>query len=721
MTRTDWYLRRALAMTPREIVWRVGRAGRDLVRADRVAGWARDRGPDAGVQDWDGVLQRFRAGDGRPVLLDRVRAERIGAQCPDGVAAVVDRADRILAGEVRYFGYPVAHLGSPIDWSLDPLTGRRWPAIAATRIDHRTASADPKWIWELNRLQHVPWLAQAWLFTGDERYAEAAFAHLDSWIEQNPVGVGIAWRGAFESGLRAVSVAVALQGLRDCKALSPARFRRVVEMLDTSARYCWRGRSRFTSANNHVIGELTGVVCVTALLPELRAADTLCERAIHTLSVEADLQILPDGMGAEQSVCYHIFTAEALTLVAAVTALRRRPVPAPITAAIDRSAQFLAAVVGAGDPQPRYGDDDGSFVLRLGAESERTVRDHLGIVAAVTGSPEARWAGRATLSSAWLGAALADSDAQARVAGRRPPAGHSAPGFYARDGGLVVLRAGARRVTMDVGPLGYLTTAAHGHADALAVTLASGGRELIGDPGTGSYYGDPAQRSAHRGTAAHPTVCVDDSDQSVMGGAFLWTRHARVTVHAVDLGRGIVDAEHDGYRRLDDSVRHRRWLVAPGDGGTIAVVDLIRGRARHRVRVGWPLHPSLAATVTGCGHTAARGAVPVLQVEYAATAPFTTQQLCGDDRSRLGWWSDRLESWTPSWLVGVECAARLPVAVLTLLRPLGDTAARPVTAARIEWSDSGSLVASWSESGFGHRVTVDCVRGGAVVAERIGG
>ena len=53
------------------------------------------------------------------------------------------------------------------------------------------------------------------------------------------------------------------------------------------------------------------------------------------------------------------------------------------------------------------------------------------------------------------------------------------------------MRRGRHRITMDVGPLGYPSIAAHGHADALAVTVSDGGRDLIGDPGTGSYYSHP--------------------------------------------------------------------------------------------------------------------------------------------------------------------------------------------------------------------------------------
>ena len=175
-----------------------------------------------------------------------------------------------------------------------------------------------KWIWELNRLQHLPWLAQAWLITGDERYSAAAFHQLDTWLDQNPPGVGIAWRNAFEAGVRAISIAVAVQGLRDCPELTLDRFRRVVEVLAASATRCWIDRSRFSSANNHLIGELAGLAVVAILFPDLPAAGDWEHRAIAGLAAEADRQILADGSGAEQAVGYQVFTVELMLVVVAL-------------------------------------------------------------------------------------------------------------------------------------------------------------------------------------------------------------------------------------------------------------------------------------------------------------------------------------------------------------------------------------------------------------------
>ena len=571
------------------------------------------------------------------------------------------------------------------------------------------ADSDPKWIWELNRLQHLPVLAQAWLFTGDPRFAEAAFDDLDSWLDQNPVGTGIAWRGAFEVGIRAISVAVALQGLRHSPAMTTERYRAVVRMLDASARYCWHGRSRFSSANNHLIGELTGLITVYSLFPELEVPASLRADAIDSLVAEADRQILPDGAGAEQAISYQMFTAELFSLVVVLLRLRGDQVPPQLISALDRSSKYLAHLVGSDDPEPRYGDDDDGFALRLGSEPKRTVRQHLGVVAAINGTGIASRYGETTLTAAWFAAALGTQIGEIGAGVGRCV---STAGVYAPHGGLVVLRDGRHRLTMDVGSLGYLSIAAHGHADALAVTLSAQGRELIVDPGTASYYGKPEWRTVHRGTRAHPTVCVDGVDQSEIGGPFYWRRHAATSVRSVDLGRGVVDAEHDGYRRLEDPVVHRRWLIAPPGDATVAVIDLLDGRSVHDVEVSWPLHPELDVTPNSHGHMVIRDGSPVMQLCYAATSPVEFGQVRGDPSTHLGWWSDRLEARTPAWLVGARCRTALPVAILSVLCT---TDVGAITEPKLV-RDNEMLVATWCERGIRRGFEIDSSGDGSVVS-----
>jgi hypothetical protein len=266
---------------------------------------------------------------------------------------------------------------------------------------------------------------------------------------------------------------------------------------------------------------------------------------------------------------------------------------------------------------------------------------------------------------------------------------------------------------MDVGPLGYLSIAAHGHADALAVTLSVDGRELVGDPGTASYYGHPDWRAAHRGTRTHATATVDDVDQSEIGGPFLWRRHAHVRVHHVDVQRGVVDADHDGYERLPAPVTHRRWLVAPPERPEILVVDLLEGEGEHHLRASWPLHPDLEASPSARGQVVDVQGRTVLHIAYAASAGrVELDQVKGDVNSNLGWWSDRLESRESSWLVSGSTRGPVPMAMATLLNPVRSGAA-PIEDLEIQYLHD-TISVSWGDGGVRRTVRIDTSRPGAV-------
>lgn len=685
-----WYARRLRSMDTPELLWRGGQATVGFLPTGlRYGRSAESLAVSDEPRDWARSLNRFRAATGRPLLLDRLRAAEIAIRTPHHVAELIAAAEAAVAGSFGFLGYPVVELAQPIDWNYDPVAAIRWPDIHSNRIDYRSGSGDPKWIWELQRLQHLPWLAQAWLYTGDDRYSTAAFEHLDSWIIQNPPSRGMAWRVAYECGIRSISVAIALQGLRDAPQLTVERYRGIVKMLAQSASRCWRDRSRYSSANNHLIGEMAGLAVVSMMIPELRQSRKWERRAIRILTREADKQILADGVGAEQSIGYQMQTAELLNLVAALLIQRDGCAPEAITGAVNRSEAYLAATIAAEDPALRYGDDDSGFVLRLGPQPVRTVREHLGIVAGTTGrmctsanvSPD-------SLDAQWLSVLALGSS-------RKPPSGSTDEGgsFLARQGGLVILRSGRRRMTMDVGPLGYLSIAAHGHADALSITLSESGRDLIGDPGTGSYYGHPGWRAAMRGTRAHATVCVDNQDQSIPGGAFLWSSRANARVLGADMTAGVIDAVHDGYNRLPGRVIHRRWLIAPPFADTALVVDLLTGRGTHRIQTNWPLHPSLDIEPVPGGYDIVRGTSAVLRVLHCATVPLTGTEVKGDLQNDLGWWSERLETRVPAWWIGAVCNAELPLVVATLLARPDDADPKDLA---VIYRD-GDITVTWGE------------------------
>jgi len=658
-----WRFRRLRAMSAGEVVARARRTA--LHRWDALAYqgakplWRRAWSPRGRDVDFD------RAPSAPLGFLTHERARFVQARDPGAAELLIAKADEILSGSYQYFGYPAARLSEPVDFDFDPLSRQSWPRRHGKRIDYRLAEfGDPKWIWELNRLQELPLLAAASLLGGDERYAARGVELARRWIATSEPGRGIAWSNGFEAGMRSISLAVFLDAMRGSPLLDKSSAEQIVVSLWQHVRWIARDPSTHSSANNHLIGELAGLVAIGLLVPELHRAEVLVDEGLAGLAKEATLQIAPDGTSVEQAFRYQLFVLDHLLVVAALLDAAARPCPESIVDALERSGRAFAALLGESDPEPRYGDADDAFVLRLGGCGLRTARGVAAGIAARVGDRDARVvAPTLDATACWL---FGEEGAE-RFETTEP--GAAPKSAFLPDAGIVVLRAGGSRVLFDAGPLGYLATAAHGHADALQVTVAEGGEDLVVDPGVGSYFGDPVARAALRGTAAHATVTIDGEDQSEAGGAFLWTRHASARLVSVDLGRGQAVGVHDGYRLLTHPVTHRRLVRVDGDE-PIIVVDRLESVAAHEVVQSWLLHPGLDAVLEGGVVRATRDGRPRLLIAVQGTSAGRLGLLRGDREPFRGWYSRRLEHLEPAWLASWSATAAGSIEIVALVWPL---------------------------------------------------
>ena len=669
MKRAGWLARRLAAMSAGEVAHRAVRESRHglddlLYRAARPAWRATWRAPRA----------RGRSPAAPVGFLTSGRAALVSTHAGPEAAEIGAAAERFLAGEVAYFGYPAVTLGDEVDFAQDPATGRRWPDRHGKRLDYRSRShGDPKWIWELNRLQELPLLAQAWLLTGNDVFAEAVLGHTRRFLANAAPGRGIAWSNGYEAALRAISLALALDALRGSPLLSREDERALVAALWQHRRWIRRDPSTHSSANNHLIGELGALVVISLLVPELERRRSSDAKALTRLAKEAARQIAPDGTSVEQSFAYSLQVIDHFLLVAALLEARGREVPPQIRSALERAAAALSTQLAPEEPPPAYGDADDGRVVRLDGERLRDPRGVAASLAAYLGHPGARRsAERLDTAAVWLfGSDGAQRWAETEAAG--PPRSALLP-----DAGIAVLRSGRRRVLVDAGPLGYLSIAAHGHADALAVALSEGDEQLIVDPGAGSYFGRPELRAAFRGTSMHATVAVDDQDQSVPGGPFLWTRHARARFLRVDLDGNVVAAEHDGYERMAPPVRHRRLVLATGTGPMV-VYDRIETRGSHRVTQSWPLAPTLeVVSIDEDTARIARNSAPRMILAVASSAAGTLRAVRGEVEPPRGWYSPRLESVVPAWHLSWEAHIEEDADIVALLWPFeGDAWPQP--------------------------------------------
>jgi hypothetical protein len=601
-----WYINRLRSMGTAEIVHRVIEAGRKRRSRGRHEGWER-------------------YAPGALPLLPGLREAILSADEPIR-RAIAQAADDVVAGRFEALGrtWPEAAVRGfpPSLWRYDPVTGGAWPGAEAYAHDidfrHDGSRGDVKYVWEINRLQQLMPLAAHVALTGDAGALAATERLIDSWYDANPPYRGVAWASGIEVALRAISLifAATLVGSR----LSDASRHKVGRILSASAFWLERFPSLHSSANNHRIAELSGLY----LIGLARGDEPGPARA--ELIAETLKQILPDGAGAEQTPTYAAFSAEMALLCAFGARHAGCPFPAEFDARLGRFAEFITWL---GRPAPAIGDDDEGRVLTL----VRHDPDYAGSVAAgIGGYLGVPGAGTRDFRTLVFGAPAGPAP---RPAGLRTFADGGLSVWYGQLGGREA------RLTFDHGPLGYLSIAAHGHADALSLTLSLDGEPVLVDPGTWLYGSGGEWRSWFRSTPAHNTLNLAGASQSIMSGPFNWS--GKAVARLVESSDGpLLRAIHDGYQRRFDRLVQRTLAI---DSSGIAMRDQLLGGPPHPAELVFQLAPGLTVTRNGGSLTVSRDRTALIRLELPAGS---VAMATGEDRPDGGWVSPRFGQKCPA-------------------------------------------------------------------------
>ena len=653
----SWYVRRLRGMSGAEIAWRIRSSLRDAGDRARLA--------CGRVPRPSGLSQALSAGPGFRLPGSLVSWD---APAPEERAwrdALAAQAAAAAAHRLTFFDLRDHFLGDPIDWNRDHSSGKAAPRGFAGAIDYRDfeVTGDCKLVWEPSRHQHLVVLARGFRATGDARYATAAAAQLESWLDQCPFGRGMNWRSPLELAIRLVNWVWTLDLLEGSDAVAGPFRERVFHSAWLHLREISRKLSRGSSANNHVIGEAVGLFIGAAYFHGFAESRGWMEESAALLEREIVAQTYADGGNREQAFAYHLFVLEFFLLAGLCGRWSGREFTAGYWSQVEKMLEFAGALAEGGEEPPAYGDADDGYVLDLG--SRHDVPSLLSTGAVLFGRADfKRWAGSLREATVWLlGPDARTAFAAVPVQAEAPLRSRAFPdsGYYLLQSGTAGSADGIS-VLFDCGELGFGAIAAHGHADALSLTLRAFGTDVLVDPGTYDYFTHPRWRQYFRGTRAHNTVAVDARDQSEMLGPFLWgaRAHARcLQFHAEDAGGGEVVADHDGYATPEDPLVHRRSVRLEGPARTVTVCDEIESDGWHRLAVCF--HLAEHCRVRGRDHNrfeigvADRGLV-VIELD----SRLSVELLTGDDAPLGGWVSRGYHRRTPSTtLVGhVECMGR---------------------------------------------------------------
>lgn len=489
-------------------------------------------------------------------------------------------AAQLLEHRFPLFGTTI-ETGSEIRWRRDYVHGKESSIAYFRRIPYLNFSeiGSHKFVWELNRHQHLVLLAQAFLFSRNREFIEEIFRQIESWLDQNPFPCGINWTSALEVAFRSLSWIWIFHWIAP---EMPDAFRsRFLTCLYRHGRYLAENLSIYFSPNTHLLGEAVALHALGALFEAFPESAAWQRRGAEIVEAQLKFQVQPDGAHFEQSTYYHVY---ALDLFLLHYLLSGRP--AAMEPVLVRMAEYLHWLLGPSGRISFFGDDDGGRVFHPYGERSEFGRATLATCGVLFGHPE--WIGRETAEQLawWLGAEAlrSNSGTYSPVSGSR----------LFPDSGSAFLQSGNLWVQADAGPFGF-GSAGHSHSDTLSLVAWLNGEQVLIDPGTYSYIANPEERAWFRGSGAHNTVRMDKRDQARQVGPFRWASKPEVSVErwTADSCRTRLDAicRYNGFT-------HRRRILL--EAGRLLVADDIEGPpGEHICEQIWHLGPAACKTKLG--------------------------------------------------------------------------------------------------------------------------
>lgn len=480
-------------------------------------------------------------------------------------------AEQALRHEFDLLGSGPVKL-DPIDWHTDFKCGAIWEKGFYKEIQ-TPKGADIKMPWELSRCQHLLWLGEAWLLTGENKYAKEVVDEINWWIDDNPLMHTVNWKCAMDVAFRAVNWLFALNMIADYHGFDNHFAEKASKSLWQHGFFIRNNLERVIPySNNHYTSDLVGLLYLGKLFEMTRKGRRWLRFALKEYYKEICQQVFPSGVHYERSVSYHRMMTEMLSYPVYMLKRMGETVPQEVMERIGNMYSYIATYTKPNGLAPLIADnDDGRFVPFL----QRDFRKH------------GYLNDNNSVENRFIAAGMQPLFCKQVEKGR-----------LFEDAEVAIIRQHNDYIFINHG--GYSknpkesdsTIGTHTHNDLLSFELNLRGQDIIVDAGTYLYTSSESDRNAFRSTYKHNTIVVDDEEQNGFVSSFALKRNVR---------KGKLRPKEDGviegdYTTISGQMYHNRQFSF--DNGKLVITDNI--------------------TKTGNGHAArfflhfAEGLMPVL-------------------------------------------------------------------------------------------------------------
>lgn len=419
--------------------------------------------------------------------------------------ALLRTADQACNGTIKGFSSIELSYGMPINWQLNPLTGKacdgttKWYRIP----DFDKERGDIKAVWEISRFSHFVTLARAYLASDDSKYYVAFRDQLSDWLEKNPYSYGANFKCGQECALRMMNTLLAYNVFRSKGLTDGKDERNVIELV----KRCYQKiLSNFFYAhrcikNNHTISELAGMIIGAWCACDGKRLK-IAYRRLDKVIAE---QFFVDGGYTQYSFNYQRLALQILEYVLCISGKTGISLSETSVNRIKNSVLLLYQCQDPAGDVPNYGFNDGALVFPVSASGYRDFRPIIGSLYGRVFGKRLFTGGLYDEEALWFG--VIPDELPCGIEERKSVSFPEAGLYTLRNDDywlMTVLNDYSKRPA---------------HMDQLHIDLWVDGINVLCDCGTYSYADPKGEELAL--TGAHNTVKLEGIEQMNKKGSFL--------------------------------------------------------------------------------------------------------------------------------------------------------------------------------------------------------
>lgn len=515
---------------------------------------------------------------------------------PKSILHIPEELELSNIGSYSIFGN-ILNYHDSINWHRDIINDKEFPMAFSFSIDTRSGrNGNVKVVWEVNRLQFLTDICLKYSQTKDSEYLNQFVSIINSWKQANPYLKGVNWYSNIEVNIRIINWFVCWEILEvNVLMESNAAFKIFVEeswlpLIELHGIHAFRYESKYSSSNNHLIAEASGLF-IAGSYWSFENSPRWVKKGKKILEKEIRRQHSKNGINKEEASEYIQFITDFFMIAYLVGERTENEFSTDYKETLKNIFSYIYHLMDISGHIPYYGDDDDGKVLSLtNDETHNNFQSLLSSAAILFDNVHFKTKGKVFDLKNRI---LFGQKGEERFIDLPMQNIELETKLYEEEGHFLIKKGDDQKeiyLHVDIAPIGYLSIAAHGHADALSFFLHIDGSPYIIDTGTYSYHSYPTWRQYFKGTFAHNTIRVDGLDQATYGGPSLWLDHYEVCLLEVKDNKDKIKLKgsHNGYQKR--GITHKRCYTFDKLNEIITIDDEITSKDDTLHNYEFPLH-----------------------------------------------------------------------------------------------------------------------------------